>query len=166
MHLKLWCISLFCLLKLFLFAAAVLSRTPNNYFTVWFCSTVESQFFKPPWERPIYSNYREAWNIGRNITMFDHWREVTLCLFELLVISKNQWFEKSGFYFIFLGIHSPDLQCHCALVLRKKTCGKVFIHMQCCNLTTSFQSTLQNEHALRYVYVLSNLCEEKIPAQK
>ena len=103
MHLKLWCISLFCLLKLFLFAAAVLSRTPNNYFTVRFCNTVESQFFKPPWERQIYSNYREAWNIERNITMFDHWREVTLCLFELLVISKNQWFKKSGFYFICWG---------------------------------------------------------------
>ena len=104
MNLKLWCISLFCLLKLsFLQLPCWLSKTPNNYFTVWFCSTVESQFFKPPWERQIYSNDQKAWNIGHKITMFHHWREVTLCLFELLVISKHQWFKKSGFYFICWG---------------------------------------------------------------
>ena len=31
--------------------------------------------------------------------------------------------------------------------------------------TNCYLSLLQNEHALRHVYALSNLCEEKIPAE-
>ena len=37
---------------------------------------MKSQFFEPPWEKQIVSNYPKVWQIGAKITLFDWWREV------------------------------------------------------------------------------------------
>ena len=36
---------------------------------------MESWFPETPWEKPIGSNYREAWKNGVKIAAFDSWRE-------------------------------------------------------------------------------------------
>ena len=67
---------------------------------------VESRFFEPPGEKEIGSNYSEV----SKTTVLDRCRDCSggLDRIELLRISKNRRFEKSGFY-LYLSVYELSI---------------------------------------------------------